>query len=73
MTYYIVNCFGKASSADGYEWLEVYKITGNTIKTVSVIVVTEDYIVRVDSLDSREFRYASGTKPKTMAALLTSY
>ncbi len=40
---------------------------------ITMIFATEDYIVRVDSLDSREFRYASGTKPKTMAALLTSY
>lgn len=156
-TYYIVNCFGKASSADGYEWLEAYKIDGDTVKTVNVIdggdhvdnddfsvnywipdwfyttngagyewlfeydvgsrrlyvpitdgqvivdryqvwefngnrfvclgehphkdlhgslgaynrlicyFTTEDYIVRIDSLDSRELRYASWTKPKTMA------
>ena len=155
--YYLVNCFGKASSVDGYEWLEAYKIVGDTIKKVNVIdgsdhvgnddfsvnyeishwyyttngagydwmfeydtktrrlyvpttneqVVldryqvwefngerfvclgerphkglheslekynclicyfsTEDYIVRVDSLDSRELRYASWRKPKTMA------
>lgn len=155
-TYYIVKCFSKASSVDGYEWLNAYKITGDTIKKVNVIdggdpvdknhfsinynipgfyyatkgagydwifkydtisrrlyvpmteekVVldryqvwefngerfvclgehshkdlheslekynrlicyfeTEDFIVRVDSLDSRELRYASWRKPKTM-------
>ena len=34
---YLVNCFGKASSVDGYEWLEAYKTVGDTIKKVNVI------------------------------------
>lgn len=35
-TYYIVDCSGKASSSDGYEWLEAYRIVGDTIKEVNV-------------------------------------
>lgn len=156
--YYIVKCFGKASSVDGYEWLQAYRIVGDTIQEVNVAdggkhidnngfsvnysiphwyfatngagydwmfeyddktrnlyvpievdgrllsdrymvwhfngkrfeclgershrdmhqslstykrlicyFTTRDYIVRVDSLDSRELRYASWKKPKTMA------
>lgn len=155
--YYMVHCFGKASSVDGYEWLEAYKIAGDSIRAVNVAdgsecvdedgfsvnysipdwyfttngagydwlfeydaksrrlyvpitenrvildryqvwefngtrfvclgesphknlheslgaynrlvcyFTTDDYIVRVDSLDSRELRYASWTKSKTMA------
>lgn len=34
--YYIVNCYGKASSVDGYEWLQAYKIVGDTIQEVNV-------------------------------------
>lgn len=34
--YYIVNCYGKASSTDGYEWLQAYKIVGDTIQEVNV-------------------------------------
>lgn len=34
--YYIVNCYGKASSSDGYEWLQAYKIVGDTIQEVNV-------------------------------------
>lgn len=156
-TYYIVHCSGKASSSDGYAWLEAYRIVGDSIKEVNVtdgednidnndfhinynipnwyfttngagydwlfeydtqtkrlyvpitedgIIIdryqvwqfngeqfvyidelphkdlhkslstynclicyftTKDYIVRVDSLDSKELRYASWMKPKTMA------
>lgn len=36
-TYYIVNCSGNASSSDGYEWLEAYRIAGDSIKKVNVI------------------------------------
>jgi len=35
--YYIVKCFGKASSSDGYEWLKAYKIVADTIQEVNVI------------------------------------
>lgn len=34
--YYIVNCFDKASSVDGYGWLQAYKIVGDTIQEVNV-------------------------------------
>jgi len=34
--YYIVNCSGKASSTDGYEWLQAYMIVGDTIQEVNV-------------------------------------
>ena len=34
--YYIVNCYAKASSVDGYEWLQAYKIVGDTIQEVNV-------------------------------------
>ena len=34
--FYIVKCFDKASSVDGYEWLEAYKIVGDTIQEVNV-------------------------------------
>lgn len=156
-TYYIASCYGRASSSDGYEWLQAYKIVGDTIQEVNVMdggqkieenefdinyyipdwyhttngagyewifeydpatrnlyvpmteertitdryqvwhfngerfvrlgesphkdmheslatynrlichFTTKDYIVRVDSLDSHELRYASWKKPKTMA------
>ena len=36
-TYYIVNCFGKASGADGYEWLEAYEIVGKRVREVKVV------------------------------------
>lgn len=36
-TYYIVNCFGKASGADGYEWLEAYEIVGKWVREVKVV------------------------------------
>lgn len=36
-TYYIVNCSGKASSTDGSDWLEAYRIVGDSIKKVNVI------------------------------------
>ena len=36
-TYYIVNCSGKASSRDGYEWLEAYEIVGDTVERVNVV------------------------------------
>lgn len=154
--YYIVDCSCKASSSDGYEWIEAYKIVGDSIKQVNVLdgsekikenafdinycipdwyftansvgyswlfeydykkkdlyvpitdgvtlvdryevwhfngnnfedhgeqahkglhkslrkynrliryFTTKDYIVRVDSLDSHELRYASWKKPKTI-------
>lgn len=35
-TYYIIDCFSKASSTDGNEWLEAYKIVGDMIKEVNV-------------------------------------
>jgi hypothetical protein len=35
-TYYIVNCFEKSGSTDGYEWLQAYKVVGDTIKEVNV-------------------------------------
>lgn len=35
--YYIVECFAKASSVDGYEWLEAYRIIGDSIKEVNVL------------------------------------
>lgn len=35
-TYYIVDCSGKASSSEGYEWLEAYRIVGDTIREVNV-------------------------------------
>lgn len=156
-TYYIVNCSAKASSTDGYEWLEAYRIVGDSIQEVNVkdggkkidnsdfhanycipdlyfatngagydwifeydakdkslyvpvvhghefidryrvwrfngnhfvymgeqphknlhkslgkynrlisYFTTKDYIVRVDSLDSHELRYASWMKPKTIS------
>lgn len=156
-TYYIVHCTGKASSTDGYGWLEAYRIVGDSIREVNVAdggdridnsdfhvnysipkwyyttngagydwmfkydfqsgelyvpiaengelidryrvwkfngerfvftgvrphkdlheslgaynrlicyFTTKDYIVRVDSLDSRELRYTSWMKPQTMA------
>ena len=156
-TYYLVNCFAKASSIDGYEWLEAYVISGDSIERVNVsdagsqiddaafevnycipqwyyatdgigydwifdydsstgnlyepiveddfitdryivwhfdgerfvntgehphknlheslseynrlerYFTTKDYIVRVDLLDDRQLRYASWTKPHTMA------
>lgn len=34
--YYIVNCFYKSSSVNGSEWLEAYKIVGDTIQEVNV-------------------------------------
>lgn len=34
--YYIVNCYDKACSSDGYEWLQAYKIVGDTIQEVNV-------------------------------------
>lgn len=34
--YYLVNCFYKSSSRDGSEWLEAYKIVGDTIQAVNV-------------------------------------
>lgn len=156
-TYYIVYCSGRASSTDGYGWLEAYRIVGDSIKEVNVVdggnridnndfyvnysipdwyhttngagydwlfdydsqsgklyvpiaenqeiidryrvwkfngerfiftgeyphknlhesleeynrlicyFTTKDYVVRVDSLDSQELRYASWMKPQTMA------
>lgn len=36
-TYYIINCSGKASSRDGYEWLEAYEIVGDTVERVNVV------------------------------------
>lgn len=155
--YYIVECYAKASSIDGYEWLEAYRIIGDSIKEVNVLdgsyniadnifsinydipnwytkansigyswifeyddhsknlyvpiveernltdryeiwhfngncfecqgvhehkglheslndyvcliryFTTEKYVVRVDSLDSQELRYASWEKPKTIS------
>jgi hypothetical protein len=35
-TYYIASCYGRASSVDGYEWLQAYKIVGDTIQEVNV-------------------------------------
>lgn len=35
--YYIVNCSGKASSSDGYEWLQAFKIVGDTVQEVNVM------------------------------------
>lgn len=35
--FYIVKCFDKACSVDGYEWLEAYKIVGDTIQEVNVL------------------------------------
>lgn len=156
-TYYIVDCYASASSTDGYNWLEAYRIVGDSVNEVNVIdggkdigdnpfhinyyipywyfttngfgydwlfeydkktgnlyvpmeenwrildryqvwhfngdrfvcmgeqphkdmdesvgaynrlicyFKTKDYIVRVDSLDSHELRYASWKLPKTMA------
>lgn len=36
-TYYIVDCYAKASSAEAAEWLEAYEIAGDTIKAVNII------------------------------------
>ncbi len=36
-TYYLVNCSGKASSRDGYEWLEAYEIVGDSVERVNVM------------------------------------
>lgn len=155
--YYVIDCFCKASSVDGYQYLEAYKIVGDSIRNVNVedggkttdinkfsinydipswyftagkigydwlfeydvntknlyvpvtesgciidryevwhfngnrlvclgtqphkglhkslgeyerlmrYVTTNDYVVRVDSLNSNELRYASWKKPKTIA------
>lgn len=159
-TYYVVNCMAKASSAEAEEWVEACRVSGDTLRQVSVAdgesdaeqddfrvsysipdwyfatngegydwlfeydpatrrlfvplqdkhdpyrltdryrvwqfdggrfvdkgeqphkdlhpsvrayccvisyFTTKDYIVRVDSLDDRQLRYASWRKPKTMA------
>lgn len=42
-TYYIVNCSGKASSRDGYEWLEAYEIVGDTVERVNVVDGSSPY------------------------------
>ena len=42
-TYYIVNCFSKASSRDGYEWLEAYEIVGDTVERVNVVDGSSPY------------------------------
>lgn len=42
-TYYIVNCYDKASSSDGYEWLEAYKIVGDTVERVNVVDGSSPY------------------------------
>lgn len=34
--YYIVNCYGRASSSEGEEWLRAYKIVGDTVQEVNV-------------------------------------
>lgn len=36
-TYYLVFCTAKASSIDASEWLEAYRITGDTLNEVSVV------------------------------------
>ena len=36
-TYYLVNCSMKASSREGYEWMEAYKIVGQTVEQVNAI------------------------------------
>lgn len=40
--FYIVNCYGKASSVDGYEWIQAYKIVGDTIQQVNVMDGSDD-------------------------------
>ncbi|MCC8176505.1 MAG: hypothetical protein LIO91_08760 [Bacteroidales bacterium] len=36
-TYYLVRAFSKASSVDGYEWMEAYRIVGDTISEVNPV------------------------------------
>lgn len=42
-TYYTVECSSKASSSDGEDWLQAYRIVGDSIVRVSVIDGGKDY------------------------------
>ncbi len=47
--YYIVNCSRKASSTGGYEWIEAFRIVGDTVEQVNVIDGSSPYKEGVDS------------------------
>lgn len=42
-TFYTVECMSKASSSDGYEWLQAYRIVGDSVMRVSAIDGGKNY------------------------------